>query len=61
MTSPSKCRHGLTTSSCTHCMADELTRSKEGGLLHIRPDGSMELIKDSGLLEQRPTKDEVDE
>lgn len=61
MASPSKCQHGLTTNECTHCMTDQLIQNKEGGLLHIRPDGSMELIKDSGLLERGPTKDEVDE
>ena len=49
MASPSKCQHGLTTNTCTHCMTDELIQNKKGGFLHIRPDGSMELIKD-GLL-----------
>ena len=57
-----KCEHGLTTTTCSHCVTDELL--KKGGLLHISPSGEMNVYDpdingvggfsvDEGLLTRR--------
>ena len=40
------CKHGKQREQCPACLTEEIVGMREFGLLHIRPDGSMHILKD---------------
>jgi len=57
MTSPfKKCDHGNRPNQCTLCLAEEMLGVENFGIVHISPNGDLELIK-----VDKPRSDKDDE